>query len=134
MFQTTVQSTHLDMFGHVNNARFLEYFEWARWDWARRADVDLMGYIARGLSPAAVWMGITYERELRMGDEILVATRVGAIGHKSFTLHQELRGADGLRSACLEAKLVFVSGETRRAVPLPVEFREVLEGLGEENL
>jgi thioesterase-3 len=29
----TVRGYHLDLFGHVNNARYLEFLEEARWDW-----------------------------------------------------------------------------------------------------
>ncbi|TGU69096.1 acyl-CoA thioesterase, partial [Mesorhizobium sp. M00.F.Ca.ET.186.01.1.1] len=29
-FAFTVQSTDIDVIGHVNNAKYLEYMEWAR--------------------------------------------------------------------------------------------------------
>ncbi|MBU1238727.1 acyl-CoA thioesterase [Myxococcota bacterium] len=133
MFHTTVQSTHLDQFGHVNNARFFEYFEWARWDWAARHGFDFHEYMARGLSPAAVWMEISFHRELRFPDDVTIATEVSRIGEKSFTLLQRLFSGEDNLSATLSVKLVFVESTKKRAVLLPPLFRERLQQMKEAS-
>ena len=32
-YHLTVRSTDIDVIGHVNNAKYLEYMEWARFEW-----------------------------------------------------------------------------------------------------
>ena len=34
--ELTVRGFHCDMFAHVNNARYLEFLEDARWDWLNK--------------------------------------------------------------------------------------------------
>ena len=131
MYSTKVESTHLDMFGHVNNARFLEYFEWARWAWARELGVDFLRYIDEGTAPAAVRMEVNFLRELRFNEVLQIETRLFGIGTKSFDLVQELSVDGGSLSATLKVKLVFMDVRTRRAVPIPGQFMDVLNTLKE---
>ena len=64
-----VRGYHLDMYGHVNNARYLEFLEEARWRlFEDYFDVDY--WQKRGLGFVAVNINIAYRRPALL-DELL---------------------------------------------------------------
>jgi len=73
----TVMSTHIDMFGHVNHTRYLEYMEWARFAWAAHLGMPLPELVRdEGIGPAIIRATLSFRRECRLGDELLVTVRV----------------------------------------------------------
>lgn len=81
----------LDPFGHVNNAVFLTYFEWARtllW-------FDLTGKRgARDIGFIVARAECDFRRQLDF-EPIDICVRVGAIGNTSFDFVYEIRKNDG---------------------------------------
>ncbi len=70
----TARGYELDSYGHVNNAVYLNYFEQARWELFR--DLKMLDLIYRsGLFLVVVDVHIRYQREIKLFDEIEVATR-----------------------------------------------------------
>jgi thioesterase III len=123
MFTTTVQSTHLDQFGHVNNARYFEYFEWARWDWAKSIGADFVSF---NLTPVTVHMEIDFIKELGFLENIIINTKLEKIKGKSFVLRQEMLGRDSAKAAILLVTLVFIDKTLRKSVEIPSGFRDKL--------
>ena len=56
-----IRGYHLDAYGHVNNARWVELLEEARWQWLDE-DIDLASWDAKGQGIAVVnlmiWVGL----------------------------------------------------------------------------
>jgi len=50
--QIKVRGYHEDRFGHVNNARYLEFLEEARWAHLEERGLDIAFFKARGIFPA----------------------------------------------------------------------------------
>ncbi len=124
----TVQSTHLDRFGHVNNARFLEFFEWARWHWAERTGWDFEDLMAQGLDPAVVRIEIDYRTQLFFRDVVEIHTRVEQVKNRSFVLRQVMtRGEQTVAEA--NVVVVLVNSRTGHSAELPTHLREILENL-----
>ena len=44
-----ILETHLDAFGHLNNARYLELYEQARWRWLEERGITLETIQATGV-------------------------------------------------------------------------------------
>jgi YbgC/YbaW family acyl-CoA thioester hydrolase len=117
----TVRSSHIDMFGHVNHTRYLEYMEWARFAWAEHYGVPLPELIREhGIGPAILRAQLHFRRECRLGDSLLVTARATGARRGIGRLHQTIQD---LRSGSLvcEAEMSFVMMDlaARRAVPLP---------------
>ena len=122
----TVRSTHLDRFGHVNNARFLEFFEWARWEWATQVGWDFEELMTSGLNPAVVHIEIDYRSQLFFRDEVEVRTRVLEIRQKSIVLGQVML-RDGHTVSEARVVVVLVDAARQQAVVIPERLRKLLE-------
>ena len=101
-----VRGYHIDFFGHVNNARYLEFLEEARW----RFFEDPVGAIAfsrLGLDFVVANINIHYRRPAVVGDLLEIRTRLKEIRRSSAVLHQMIR-LEGEPSTVSEADVTFV--------------------------
>ena len=114
-----VQKNEIDELGHVNNARFLEYFERGRMDWYGRCDPELNKRADRHLGTVVVNIDINYRRECFEGDRLSVLTRAGSRGARSYALNQEILAEDGERVSDARVTSVVMDMSTRKVVALP---------------
>ncbi len=113
-----VRGYHLDFYGHVNNARYLEFLEEGRWT-LLEAREDLRALLAEGLQFNVVNIDISYRRPATLGQVLLVDGRLGRVGVRSATVHQEVRRKeDGELVADADVTFVLVDPATGRSVPL----------------
>lgn len=113
-----VRGYHLDLYGHVNNARYLEFLEEGRWLLLERRE-DLQALMAEGLQFNVVNVSINYRRPATLGQVLLVDGRLSRVGVRSATVHQEVRRKDdGELVADAEVTFVLVDPAAGRAVPL----------------
>ncbi len=130
MFETgfRVRSTQVDQLGHLNNAAFLEIFEWARWEWAEvggSAFHDMMH--EQGLGPVIVHIDIGFRREVRFHDRLTVRTwLVSCDGRKGVILQRMIRPDGELAS---EARFTFVTIDMarRKIVAMPQAILDMVE-------
>ncbi len=124
-----VRGYHLDLYGHVNNARYLEFLEEGRWSWVEERG-DLAGFMKGGYGFSVVNININYRRPAFLGDELEILTSLKGLGNRSGVVRQVVRLA-GTDTVVAEADVTFVvvSAETGRAVPLEGEVRALLAGL-----
>jgi len=125
-----VRGYHLDGYGHVNNARYLEFLEEGRWGYFDDRPA-LARRLTRGdVAFVAVNLNIDYREAAVAGDDLEVRTRLSALGGRSAKMAQEIRRVrdDALVSA---ATITFVLLDTKsnQAVPIEGEIREQLEPL-----
>ncbi len=124
-----VRSTELDALGHVNNAKFLEYFEWSRFEWVREHGIGLDFFGRSRLSTVLVNFNVNYRREARLGDRLRVRSWLAGMGSSSFRVAQDILNADGGVVADAVITSVMFDTHTRAAVPIPDDLRRVLEPL-----
>lgn len=87
--QIKVRNYHLDRFGHVNNARYLEFLEEGRWTYSE--ENNLVGiYEEKGISHAAVNININYRKSASEGDILTVETDVKERSDRSVIMHQKV--------------------------------------------
>jgi YbgC/YbaW family acyl-CoA thioester hydrolase len=119
-----VRPTEIDVNGHVNNAKYLEYLEWGREDWYEQADLPYATLLSLGVVTMTVNVDLNYRKEAHQGDYLLVITRPGRLGTTSFTLEQTvIRESDDSLIADASVTLVTVDVESRKGVPLPEALR-----------
>lgn len=129
--QTTikVRGYHLDLYGHVNNARYLEFLEEARWAMFEER-TDLARILADGPAMVVVSITINYRYPASIGDELAIATRMGRIGGRSAVIHQEVTLAgDGTPVADADLTFVLMDRATGRALPIEGATRQMFAGL-----
>lgn len=124
--QIKIRGYHEDRFGHVNNARYLELLEEARWaDFeARGVDVDFLK--RNRVFPVVVRLTISYRRPASAGDTVNVSVEVKSAGRRKVVLSQEIRHA-GSDAVCAEAEIevVFLDETTGRPITLGEPFYEI---------
>lgn len=124
-----VRGYHADFYGHVNNARYLEFFEEDRWAHLE-STIDLQEWAARGLVFLVVNININYRKAVNVGETILVSTTIEKIGNKSAVLLQEIV-LKGSREVAADARITFVvTDKSGRAVVLEGEILQQIENLG----
>lgn len=84
-----VRGYHADFYGHVNNARYLEFFEEDRWA-QMESKIDLRAWAARGLGFLVVNINVNYRRAVMVGETLQVSTQLARINTKSAVLRQEI--------------------------------------------
>lgn len=122
-----IRGYHLDLYGHVNNARYLEFLEEARWDFLEQ-QVDIASFTGKGMGLAVVNININYRRGAYVNEEIEVVTSLSRIGNKSAVMHQDvvLKGTDTL-VADADVTFVVTDQKLQKAVALDGELRSALE-------
>jgi YbgC/YbaW family acyl-CoA thioester hydrolase len=90
-----IRESHLDTFGHVNNATYLQIFEESRWDWITDGGFGLGEIRERRQGPTIVEIQIRFMRELINREMIIVRTELGEIRGKIFDVRQSILKADG---------------------------------------
>lgn len=82
-----VSNYHVDHFGHVNHARYLEFLEEARWQYLEMN--RLLEPIHRNEAFHVVSkVEIQYLRPARLGDVLRIETKIGGRSRKSFGVAQ----------------------------------------------
>ena len=113
-----VRGYHCDFYGHVNNARFLELFEEARWCWAESV-IDLPAWQAEGFGFIVAGIDIRYKRPAPEGLLLRITSDIRRLDVKFGVFRQEIRDA-GSGRLLVEADVTFavVDVKTGRALPL----------------
>ncbi len=120
-----VRGYHLDFYGHVNNARYLEFLEEARWNLLEE-QVDLAVLRREGLIFVVARITIDYRAPVRLGEEIEIRSSMRRLGTKSGVLHQTvLGGGNGQPAADADVTFAIVEESTGRAVAIPDDLRAV---------
>jgi acyl-CoA thioester hydrolase len=130
---TEVRYGDLDPQGHVNNAKFLTYFEQARIYYLVQLGLFSKDQSFMEVGVIIADIHITYHATTHYGDPIKVGVRTTKIGNKSFTTEQSVVNADtGEVMASGTVVLVTFDYEGLKPIPVPDEWRRKIsefEGL-----
>ena len=73
-YALVIREQHLDTFGHVNNAKYLEILEEARWDLITRNGYGLEEVLRRRIGPTILEINLKFQRELQNRQPIVIKT------------------------------------------------------------
>ena len=82
-----VRGFHLDVYQHVNNARYLEFLEEARWDGLENSE-SFRWLTAQNIAFVVANININYRRPAVLGDRLTVTSQVQQLNGKSGVLSQ----------------------------------------------
>ena len=111
-----VRNYHLDGYGHVNNARYLEFLEEARW--AFFEEHGLLSEID-GLMLVVVRTDISYRRAAIDGDILRFEGRLKELTSRHIILTQNIVLPSGKNAVEAESTLMVVSAESGRSISIP---------------
>ncbi|TPG64167.1 acyl-CoA thioesterase [Ewingella americana] len=125
----TVRGFHIDVYQHVNNARYLEFLESARWEWLdNKSGFKWMS--ANNIAFIVVNININYRKPATLGDVLRIDSSLQQLNGRSGVIEQVITREGDIVA---DATLTFVCIDLRTQKALPLE-GELLERLRELEL
>src|SRR5262245_52131223 len=121
-----IRTFHTDSFGHVNNARYLELLEEARWQFGEHMGlIELLN--AENLGFIIMQMNLRFRLPVVEGDTIQVRTNLIALGTAIGEVEQLImKQSDGKLAAKAKFHFVLISRKSGASVPISGKIRSLL--------
>jgi YbgC/YbaW family acyl-CoA thioester hydrolase len=121
VLEAVVRCTEIDVNGHVNNAKYVEYLEWGREEWYERNGFPYDRLLGLGAITVVVNINLNLRRACRQGDRLRIVTAPLRRGRTSFALAQRIEAAGDVAADAV-VTLATIDPADRRARPLPEDF------------
>lgn len=118
-YPVTIKESHLDFYGHMNNAMYLILFEEARWELITQNGYGVKKINETGLGPIILEIKLKFLKEIQLREEVIIETQIVSYEKKICILMQKMVRAGEI---CATAEIVFglFSLQERRLVlPTP---------------
>lgn len=112
----------MDALGHVNNARYFDYFQEARIEWLQHLNVTLK----ENTGPVLIQTACTFLKPVIYPATVTLKSQIKEIGTTSFVLTHELY-QNNVLMAQGESKVVWVDYIKKTSVPLPEDLLKNLQ-------
>ena len=125
-FTTTikVRSYEVDLYGHVNNAVYMNYLEQARVEYLEQVGLSFEYFLKRGIYFVVASARLDFKAPAFMGDVLEISGYVKRFGNSSITLIQKIRNPKSdLEILDAEITAVFLDGNNK-PVPVPEDFKK----------
>ena len=125
-----IREGHLDTFGHVNNAVYLQILEEARWELITQNGFGIQKIKETGLGPTILEIQIRFMKELRLRKEIVIKTQLQSYEGKISLIRQWIEDREGTSYCEADFKIGLFDVRQRKLVlPTP----EWLNAVGISN-
>jgi YbgC/YbaW family acyl-CoA thioester hydrolase len=81
-YQIQILENHLDTFGHVNNATYLEIYEEARWDFITENGYGLAHIKSSKIGPVILNINISFKKEILNREKIIIKSQYKGMVNK----------------------------------------------------
>ncbi len=125
-----VRGYHLDLYGHVNNARYLEFLEEARWN---LFEDDILTWGDMGISFFVVNINISYRAPALLNTTLFITSNIIKKKSRSCVLYQKVTDSK-TGSLIAEADVTFVIvDKSGKAVTIKDEMIGLLKNYSEDT-
>lgn len=127
----------LDPQGHLNNAKYLTYFEAARINYFVHLGLFTPGHSFLDIGVIMADARVTFQAPVQYGTLVKVGVRTSKIGNKSMTVEQNIVNAE-TDEVLATGRVILVAFDyhENKTLPVPDEMRETIsefEGLKGQN-
>ena len=120
-----VRYADLDPQGHVNNARFLTFFEQARVSYLIQLGLFSKDQSFLDVGIIIADARVTFLAPVYFGQDVQVGVRVSRIGNKSMAMdYRVIDGTDGKELATGSTTIVAFDYRQHQTIPVPEEWRK----------
>ncbi|HBI22050.1 MAG TPA: thioesterase [Legionella sp.] len=113
----------MDALGHVNNARYFDYFQEARIEWL----ASLQFGLKETTGPVVVHVACTYFKPVVYPATLLLQSSLHSLGRSSMVLDHDLYQGDALMAQGV-CKIVWVDYAKNKAIAFPDSIRTFFDG------
>lgn len=110
----------MDALGHVNNARYFDYFQQARIEWLESLTLDMK----QNTGPVVIHVACTFLKPIIYPATLTLNSSVHSLGRSSLMMDYDLYQSEEL-STQGTCKIVWVDYHTNRSIPLPNKIRDL---------
>jgi thioesterase III len=100
-YQFKVRAHHLDLFGHVNNAVYLQLYEEARWDFIEKNNYGISKILELNKGPVILEANVKFRKEILNREDITIVSQL--IGAKSKIMQIEQSMLNAQNQICSQA-------------------------------
>lgn len=118
--EVMIRESHLDSFGHVNNAAYLQIFEEARWDIISGRGFGLNDIHSKKIGPVILGVQIQFRKELRNREVITIRSWTTSVASKISTMRQVMVNSKGEEACVADFTFGLFDLTTRKLIaPIP---------------
>lgn len=121
-YKLQILENHLDFFGHVNNAVYLELYEQARWDFISNHGYGLKDIMQKQQGPVILDVHCRFRRELKNREVITIKSKTLEVKGKISKMKQEMIKEDGTVASDAVFTFGFMDLKLRKLVDSPKEW------------
>lgn len=115
-YSLTILERHLDTFGHVNNATYLQLLEEARWDWITRGGYGLAEVKKRAQGPTILECNLKFLKELTNREHITIRSWGESYVGKIALVRQDILRKDGEQCLLAEFSIGLFDVQARKLI------------------
>ena len=127
-YEIIILEHHLDTFGHVNNAVYLEMYEEARWDFITTNNLGLKEILKTKVGPVLLDLQLTFKAELKLREKIKIVSQAKPEMRNKFVmqLEQKMFKEDGKLASVITLSVGMMDLEARKLIAPSEEWRKAL--------
>lgn len=116
-YPISILERHLDTFGHVNNATYLELYEEARWDFITTNGFGFDRIQKEQIGPVILDLNLTFKREITNREKIIIKSEHNGMKNKLvMSLKQWMVKEDGKIASTLELSVGLLDMKERKLI------------------
>lgn len=125
-YEVMILEHHLDTFGHVNNATYLQLYEEARWDLITKNGYGLKEVFERQIGPTILEINIRFMREIKNRQKIKIVTKLLEYPGKVATLEQKMINEKGEECNLMTMKIALFDLKQRKLIAPTSEWKRAI--------
>ena len=125
-YELVIKEHHLDTFGHVNNAVYLQLFEEARWEFITNRGYGLKEVVKFQKGPVILEANIKFLKELKLRETVSITFEALPAKGRIIQIKQQMIKSNGEVSSELIVTIGFFDLIERKLIAPSVEWLKVL--------
>jgi YbgC/YbaW family acyl-CoA thioester hydrolase len=125
-YDVIIRESHLDIFGHMNNAAYLTLFEEARWDYITKNGYGLKKVQEIQQGPIVLELSLKFKREITLREKITITLEMLDFKEKISHYRQEMIKEDGTIATELVITFGLFDLKTRRLIDPTPEWKKAI--------
>ncbi len=125
-YNLEIKEHHLDSFGHVNHAVYLEICEEARWQYCLENGISFEDIHRENIGPIILEANIKYKKEIKNREKIQIQTSFKKIRDTIFTIYHKIIKENGQIGADIEISAAIWDTKQRKIISPPAKWQEIL--------
>ncbi|MCB0348525.1 MAG: acyl-CoA thioesterase [Bdellovibrionales bacterium] len=121
-----IKEHHLDSFGHVNHAVYLEICEEARWQLCLENNISFEDIHRENIGPIILEANVKYKKELKNREKIKILTSFKKTRDMFFAIHHKIVKENGQVSAEIEISAAIWDMKLRKLIIPPEKWQKLL--------